>query len=177
MKSSWSLVGLASLIGMLLPDLVFDFGHDRQAMKSYYCTLLPTIFSFPGCLRVAIPTVFTGVMILAGVFRHATSDTLGNFAAFAWHMVTCFLLILGGIPSFAYSLLTVMAMCNEGVNDLSVSQSWLQMAHAWMAGVFLLATLTELLAARAAPAEPDVATNTRGPGKAVPAAVESKKKA
>ncbi|CAE6953160.1 unnamed protein product [Symbiodinium sp. CCMP2592] len=63
-SAPWSVMGLATLLGMLCVDWVFDTGDSMQEAKVYYCALLPTLFSFPQCLRILIPVAFSGVHIL-----------------------------------------------------------------------------------------------------------------
>eukprot|EP00439_Symbiodinium_sp_Y106_P023695 s6821_g2.t3 len=80
-SAPWSVMGLATLLGMLCVDWVFDTGDSMQEAKVYYCALLPTLFSFPQCLRILIPVAFSGVHILMNLS--------GPPGARVAHLATC----------------------------------------------------------------------------------------
>eukprot|EP00437_Effrenium_voratum_P042278 CAMPEP_0181463018 /NCGR_PEP_ID=MMETSP1110-20121109/34699_1 /TAXON_ID=174948 /ORGANISM="Symbiodinium sp., Strain CCMP421" /LENGTH=123 /DNA_ID=CAMNT_0023587705 /DNA_START=46 /DNA_END=414 /DNA_ORIENTATION=- len=120
----WSAVGISALVGMLAVDAMFDFG-DAEAAKSYYCTLLPTLFTFPQCLRVLVPVLFSGNCILQNWFCHRS----------LFHVGSCVALILGGIPCFGFSIYAVDGMCRANMSP-ELAMPILQKAHAAMAIIF-----------------------------------------
>eukprot|EP00434_Breviolum_minutum_P033593 symbB.v1.2.029729.t1/scaffold3288.1/size59728/5 len=127
----WSVLGLGVLVGMLAVDAVFDFG-DAVAAKSYYCTLLPSMFSFPFVLRVAIPVVFSGICILANLISTRS----------VFHVGTCLVLLLGGSPCFALSVNAVSKMCYSDLPP-AMAMSTLRGTHSAMAAVFAASILLE----------------------------------
>eukprot|EP00435_Cladocopium_sp_Y103_P051980 s130_g16.t1 len=129
-------MGLGALLGMLAVDAVFDFGSDHNAAKSYYCTLLPTLWSFPFVLRVAIPVVLSGVCILANLIRSGS----------IFHLGTCVVLLIGGLPCFALSIDAVWKMCYSDLLP-ELAMSTLRGVHGAMAVIFVVSILLESVGA------------------------------
>lgn len=126
-------MGIGALLGMLAVDAVFDFG-DPNAAKSYYCTLLPTLWSFPFVLRVAIPVVFSGLCVVANLI-HSGSGSI-------FHLGTCVVLLIGGLPCFALSIDAVWKMCYSDLLP-ELAMSTLRGAHGVMAVIFVVSILLE----------------------------------
>mmetsp|Transcript_21004 Transcript_21004/g.45134 ORF Transcript_21004/g.45134 Transcript_21004/m.45134 type:complete len:153 (-) Transcript_21004:138-596(-) len=136
LAAPWSIVGMAALVGMLAVDAVFDFGANQFEVKSYYCALLPTLFSFPALLRVLVPVAFSGSFILYSLF------TTRSF----WHICTCFCLICGGLPCFYTSISTVSNICSaKAGTSIAVQVHVLGLTHIAMALVFAGAIFTEVM--------------------------------
>eukprot|EP00439_Symbiodinium_sp_Y106_P016297 s6821_g2.t1 len=144
-SAPWSVMGLATLLGMLCVDWVFDTGDSMQEAKVYYCALLPTLFSFPQCLRILIPVAFSGVHILMNLS--------GPPGARVAHLATCAVLLFGGLPCFYISVRAVQSMCSDA--DMAKQMNTLQRAHAALFVIFLASIALETAghAARTKPKE------------------------
>ncbi|CAE6968958.1 unnamed protein product [Symbiodinium natans] len=136
--SPWSVPGLAACLGMLAVDWVFDVG-EAQAAKVYYCSLLPTLFSFPHCLRVVIPVAFAGICILSNLYASWSGQ---HGLAKVAHLATCAVLLFGGLPCFYVSVRSVQMLC--GGIDETAQITTLQQAHAAMFVVFLASIAFEV---------------------------------
>eukprot|EP00929_Paragymnodinium_shiwhaense_P046258 TRINITY_DN23550_c0_g1_i1.p1 TRINITY_DN23550_c0_g1~~TRINITY_DN23550_c0_g1_i1.p1 ORF type:complete len:175 (+),score=49.02 TRINITY_DN23550_c0_g1_i1:72-596(+) len=136
---SWTLVGMAVLCGMLIVDCIFDLVAQEEAMHSYYCALLPTLFRAPDNLRVVLPVGFVALSVLRDLYRSGCR----------WHWLTCGALILGGGPSFAVAVVAVQNMCEENVTSSTASNA-LKTSHGIMALTFAVAMFAEAKAAAAA---------------------------
>ncbi|CAK8995320.1 unnamed protein product [Durusdinium trenchii] len=150
LKCPWSVVGISSLLGMLAVDAVFDFGEADRA-KTYYCTLLPSLTSFPFSLRVVIPVLFSGLSILwnlssSWTWCEATKVSSRLDSPAVYHLGTCAVLLLGGTPCFAVSVRAVFQMCQGNIQPEAEALPTLQRAHLALLVIFLMSMLLETMA-------------------------------